>query len=266
MQPAANLPHLISEKRRKLGLTQKELARNCGLSTTRLSRFENGRRTPNEAEFARICQRLNLCPTLLQPCGLPADHRFVRIARKFPEPTQVSPTRSEPSLTHYRRLRERLPKLTYELDLKLQERSDVNRIRVFLRDAVYESEIQYLASLQLLAAGAVAGRLCPQKIGLTHLPVVDPTTGTVTGHQSYPALGLNQSVFIPQVSLLTTEGIKTLDLVWAERMCGRTFFRDLEITDEPMPSGREETVGMPVLTYRAADVSTGRFLSPPWAA
>lgn len=55
----------IQKARKKLGITQKELAEKVGVSAPAIMRYEKGQREPNKEIIEKIATALNISPTSL---------------------------------------------------------------------------------------------------------------------------------------------------------------------------------------------------------
>ena len=50
----------IKSRRKNLGMTQKQLAENVGVTDVTISRYENGEREPSFTEFIKLCKILGM--------------------------------------------------------------------------------------------------------------------------------------------------------------------------------------------------------------
>lgn len=50
----------IKSRRKNLGMTQKQLAKNVGVTDVTISRYENGEREPSFTEFIKLCEVLGM--------------------------------------------------------------------------------------------------------------------------------------------------------------------------------------------------------------
>ena len=60
-----NIGQAISEIRKKKGITQKELAKECGLSVTAIVNIEKGKCFPSKTSISSICQSLGVAVSVL---------------------------------------------------------------------------------------------------------------------------------------------------------------------------------------------------------
>ena len=265
MKPAPDLSELISAARKKLRLKQQELAETCGLDRNQISKFERGHRIPNTDQIARLAQALRIPQAELELAAAPlANPGMLHIRRKFWDEKKATVRRDRPSRIRYFNARQRYPRQIARLQERLRKRKDWRSIRVYLRETRFDSDLEYLSHLLLLDAGAVTDRVVPQRVGINHLPVVDPETRLINGHQSHPALGLDNSLLIPQLSLLTKVGVVRLDFAWGDHVDGCNRWRDLELDgpghDSRWDLEREEAVRMPIVRYTEEQILSGALL------
>lgn len=57
-----NLPQCIKSRRQNIGLTQKQLAEQVGVTNATVSRWESGQREPIWSDFLRVCEVLAMDP------------------------------------------------------------------------------------------------------------------------------------------------------------------------------------------------------------
>ena len=67
------LGQIIQEKRKKAGLTQKELAKKIGVATITIQQYERGLREPKLETVARIAEALNVSVSEFIPYGHPQN-------------------------------------------------------------------------------------------------------------------------------------------------------------------------------------------------
>lgn len=87
--------------------------------------------------------------------------------------------------------------------------------RHFLELVSSDSVDEWMLYLHRSATGMQPTCVSPQKVGVRHLPVVDPESGEAVGHRAFPALigevaGVKQLI-LPQVCLQTRPARYTLD-------------------------------------------------------
>lgn len=55
-----NYRAILQDRRKKLGLSQHQLAKQLGITQTFLSEIERGRKSPSLEQFFRICEALKI--------------------------------------------------------------------------------------------------------------------------------------------------------------------------------------------------------------
>ena len=143
-------------------------------------------------------------------------------------------------------------------------REDFDWIRVYLRETSFDSGLEFVFSLILLDAGAKPGWLSPQHAGFRRHPIVNPLNRTLEGHLSRPALGWNDVLLFPQVSMRTRQLTVTLDALLGVRTNARVRWWDLEIDgaghDSTSDQHREIALDLPTLRFPEHEVINSSFL------
>ncbi len=262
MKPAPDLSLLLTRARELKDITQTELAQKTGIDRKRLSDFECHRGVPNREEVKALGRVLGLPLRRLSLASESIGPGCARTRIEFkPRHRNALIRRDRPSETRFWAAKNEWPELVERLEKRLYAREDAPAVRVYLRDARFDSKLEYLAHLLMLDAGAVPDRLAPQIAGFRTLPVVDPDNGTLTGHMNYPALTLAGSVLFPQPTLATQAGRRRVDLLWGE---SRRRWRVIEIDgaghDSTFDYIRDEALKIPVLRFAQAEICSGSFL------
>ncbi len=65
-----NVGIAIRSIRRKIGITQYELAERCNISQTSLSQIENGIKRPSERTIKKVCQVLDIPESVIYILGM----------------------------------------------------------------------------------------------------------------------------------------------------------------------------------------------------
>ena len=85
--PGLNLEHLgnlVFSARKRCGLTQKELAKQTGLSVKTIHNTEKGRKRPSYDTFVRLTERLGIPPdAIFQSKGLVPDDEIQPFLESF---------------------------------------------------------------------------------------------------------------------------------------------------------------------------------------
>ncbi len=263
MRPAPDLPTILADARTARAWKQRELADVTGIARKRISDFERERSVPVGEELRTLARVLKLSFARLQLASASLGSGCFQTRRNFRmRNANVVIKREWPSEKRYWAAKKAWPDLVESLERRLYARKDARECRVYLREARFDSKLEYLAHLFILDAGAVPDRAAPQLMGFRTLPVVDDHDGRMTGHLRYPALTLAGAVLLPQVTVLTRIGPRRVDL-----LCGETRgrWRVLEIDgaghDATEDEDRDKALKIPVRRFEKARITSGRFLT-----
>jgi hypothetical protein len=243
-----------------------ELSSLTGINIGTLSKFETGKRIPNDQQQHVLVSCLGCSRyELTRACYKVESPEFRGRTRKFYcQPSKPEQPKDRESAVRYWAAMQRYPALLVELENQLKRRDDNEGVAVYLREACFDSALEYVAHAYLLAVGGVPGWACPQRMGFRELPIVDPRTRLCTGGARYPALATERSLFFPQVSLMV-DGRKVIrpDLLWLRKEQGvasRVIEFDGRGHDFGEDNLRERALRVPVLRFSESDVVSGRFL------
>jgi len=270
MKPAQDPGQLIRSSRKKLKLSQLEVSKLTGIHHSTLSRIETGERVPSSEQQPLLAKYLQMEPKeLTAACADGVSNLFQSRRRKFSLPARKRVSRDRDSVMRYWRARTRYKFLLDGLNRRLSKREDRDEIRVYLREACFDSDLEYLAHLQLLSRGAVPGWASPQRSGFRAKPIVDPKSRECTGSDLYPALATSDSLLFPQVALLIDgRRVRRPDLLWLKRS-GSLEVQVVEFDgaghDHRQDEERDKELSLPVVRFCEEDVVSGSFLSEIWA-
>lgn len=255
---------LLKDARTRLGLTQQDLAEQTRIDRWRISHFERGIGVPDPGEQRALCPVLELCSSALAHAAPAGPRPRLADERKGLAPrTPYRMPRDRPSSVRYRAAWKAYPTFLRGLERQLQDREDSEWIRVYLREAVFDSGLEMMASLQLLGDGAKPGWVSPQTAGFSQLPIVDPKTREVTGHHPYPTLAWEGCLLFPQVSLRARH-LLTPDLLVGARTSKGVKWVDVEIDgrghDPKFDDVRAQELDLPVVRFETKRVLDGSFL------
>lgn len=142
----------LRQVRERRGLSMRELAKMVGRSSSHISRWENGRLLPSEADTA----------TLLAVLGVGgADRdRLIEVARDAAEPNWVTPGINRPlaALTEYERNAERIISVEPQMVPGLLQTYDYARHIIMAFGASSRSEADHRAQLRVGRQHVLAGR------------------------------------------------------------------------------------------------------------
>lgn len=271
---------VLTRARKQRGLTQKELGARCALKRARLSDLEGGRRRPTPEEVELLCRALpeaasHLKATVRLSRGkarkpLPGDLDLCgRVLA--PQPYVPSAEKSTDIWLGYARKTE--PKLYHELFDRIRRRPDYTQVQDHLARTKCDSKVELFHWAHGLADGALLFRLSLARLGLTHLPAVDPDTlEVVTGRPMFGYLwrrGLLATGTLPQVTLLaerpyTVDGL-SLGFHGARRM---PFIVEIDGDghESKWNAQREKALRLPTLRFTQAQVLSTEFLDVYWKA
>lgn len=257
---------LIKAARKKLGLTQAVLAESTGIPRRRISALECGYQIPNDQEQTALCQRLGLsrerlalsAPSGPRPCCPDARKRFVsRYPFKVP--------RDRPSEIRYHAARKQYPALVSSLTQQIRALKGSDWASLYLRDACFDSSLEFIASLTLLAEGAEPCWVPPQNTGFTKLPVINPLDRSISGHHPYPALLWEGRFLFPQLTVLTRNATARLDLLMGIVDGGEPQWWDIEFDgpghNSTYDAERESEIGLPVKRFLIYQILSGEFVN-----
>lgn len=203
---------ILARYRKLRGLTQRELGERCALKRDRVSDLEKGRRRPAQEEVELLCRALpeaesHLKATVRLSRGtarkpLPGD---LDLCGRVPVPAPYIPRAEKPTDIWLGYARKTLPKLHKTLFDRIARRADHSQVLDHLGRTKCDSKVELFHWAHGLADGALLFRQSPARLGLTHLPAVDPDTlEVVTGHPMFGYLwerGLLATATLPQVTL-----------------------------------------------------------------
>lgn len=191
-------PHISNQLRyyRKLrGLSQVELGRRTGIDRRRISAIELRRRPCTKSEASRLAAELGfsfgytciLSTASPKSALLPLGKAYIPKADR-PFPVRLKEARSQQ------------PALTRRLEETLNTRPDIDRVVTFLQDVPFDSHLEVLALLQLIALGLRVAYDAPGRYGYFGDKIVEPLTrANITGRRRPMIAGENFLLF-PQVS------------------------------------------------------------------
>jgi len=190
---------------------------------------------------------------------------FVDVRKRFVPWKPFRIAKDRPTRVRYRASRSRYPKLMERFERNIGRRHDLPWVKLYLREACFDSYLELIFSLHLLEAGAQPGWCAPQLMGFTTLPVVDPRDRDIVGHRSRPSLLFNGWLFFPQVSVLTRKRIMRLDLLAGRRLRNSVYWLDVEVDGEGHDPNedwvRTSELPFPIHRVQTRKVVSGEFLS-----
>lgn len=169
------------------------------MSRTRWSQLETAYRSPTPEELRAIRNHFPLGNVFVAPDRV---HRTLRDrgAQLVPAQKLYLPPRDREFLTRYRAARRVYPALVRSLESVIRRRSDQESVEFFLHNTAFDSGLEVLHALYLLAQGATPVMVTPAL--LDHLPQspTDPATFHRVGHRPHLCLHLGDRFDFLQVS------------------------------------------------------------------
>ncbi|MFA5505825.1 MAG: helix-turn-helix transcriptional regulator [Vulcanimicrobiota bacterium] len=235
----------LKERRRQLSLTQKEAATMCGLTRSRWSLLECGKRIPSEVEKRSISNSFQLGPVFYSPPG--AKKKLLNQAQCLMPPRRVFlPHQDRPTQVRVRACLRAYPDLTNRLISKITTRVDGDLCEHFSHLVCCDSKLEALHLLHLLSLGGDPGLWAPAEFGHTYRPIVDCRGYKETGARPRPGIFLFDTWYFFQVSF------KANTLIRVDLLCWKQGWSVLEINgfghDASLDHLRGRELGLPV-TY-----------------
>ncbi|MCA9790661.1 MAG: helix-turn-helix transcriptional regulator [Candidatus Eremiobacteraeota bacterium] len=196
----------IRTARKAKRYTQTEVEKQLGFRPGRLSDLENNRRPPTPAELVKLASLLDVVAGHLRATLEEAERDSLAAARKrFAPSTRFYPKQDRPSFVRLLAARQRYPEHCRHLEWLIDDRPDLRQVQVYLRDQAFDSRLEMLAHLQLLANGAWPCWESPAAWGFEAETIIDPVSGARVGWRRRPALylpGAQEAIVFGQVGVL----------------------------------------------------------------
>ncbi len=193
----------IVHLRKKLGLTQIEVAKRAGIRQSRLSYLEKGLRPPTNAEVVALAEALQVSVWDLRKCAT-RPPRFqeglLQTGRILYEPFFADQDR--PNSVRYRAANRDHPKPVQKIVKELEQRRDFQQLNFFCEHLANGSGDEALYLMRLLDKG---GEACLAQPIMGHLarPLVDLRTQDYVGNRYLPAIRLGEVFYFIQVTFAT---------------------------------------------------------------
>ena len=253
---------LISDARRKARLTQSQVAKSLGVSRSRISRLEREIGKPTDEEIRKLASTLQISTTRLRNAAAELEVApGCALKKKFQPTSEVFLAHQDrPSYVRLSAARLRAPEQLAGLEAAVASRSDLKQINVFLRDAAFDSDLEMIAVLQLLSAGAVPIWAAPQHWGFYECPVTDGRGVRMVGHLRTPSLLMEEAeaIIFPQCTLLCGNRPRRPDILIGQRCMNEILWFCVEIDGEghcEIPYRPE--VNLPTWRLTPTDVLSG---------
>lgn len=177
----------LKKKRQRSGLSQKKAAELCGLEPARWCHLEVGYRQPGSHEIIAIENLLRLGQYFVPPSKIfqqlkSRGDKLLPVRKPYLQPADRS------SHIRYRAALKRYGPRVQALESLLSRRVDFEAIQYFCHNLPFDSGLEVLYVLCLLAKGAQPVWATPLSLG--HLPhqIIDPVSFSEVGHRPHLAL------------------------------------------------------------------------------
>ena len=194
----------MKRRRKELSLSQRKAAENCGLKPRRWSALERNVRQPTNRELEIISRYLKL-GSYERP--IPKLHQLLvsQASRLLPTAQTFLARQDRSSHQRFRKCRRSYPDLTRRLCSKIDSRADARYCWSFAHNVSFDSALEVLHFLYLLADGGMPGLFPPSQLGHTPLPIVDPEDSSHAGHRPHCCILRDGAVWFFQVSFRGVE-------------------------------------------------------------
>lgn len=241
----------LKKKRLKAGLSQKDAARICGISAGRWSHLEQGLRDPRGYELSAINSKLRLGPVFVSPRR--ANQRLSSDGAKLLAKVPRFQRKERTSFIRFRSASKTYRSIVDGLEWIIRKREDFKLVEYFCHHVPFESGLEVLHVLCLLARGARPVWIVPLSLGHLPHPVVEAETFEEVGHRPHLALSLEGKVYFLQIQF-QIPGAPRVDLLVREGS-GWTV---LEINgpghDSKGGSGRAGQIGLPTVFLEESQI------------
>lgn len=249
---------LLRKNREAKRLSGRAVASLTGISQATLSRLENDRRPPTEAEWHTLRQHLALPKAPPREMPLPSAATIWRV----PAP-RLSCTSPIGFSARAYRARESFGPIWKEQLALLESREDARLSWRFLNDSGSDSGPEAMFWVLLIATGARPCWYPPVKAGFRKFPIVDRSRKRrAAGDLRHPCLELRRDgyrlLLFPQVRVVTPQGLYVLDALVLFRRGRQREWLNLEIDgsghDGERDVARQEHLGLLTLRVCAAEL------------
>lgn len=249
---------LIRDLRKTKKLTQTDLARLTGISQSRISKLERGKRHLHQHEWPTLRQHLDIRQEVPpERMDLPFPSRCFQVARP-----ECFPTADGDFSVRFHRARKVFGKLASTCMQKVQARDDAKIALRFLNEACTDSAYEAMLWMQGLASG---GQPCWHSLlraGFRRLRVVDRQFKMSVGDVRHPCLQLpfidGAILLFPQVNIDARKAYYRLDALVCVTRDKQRCWVDLEVDGGGHPGDfdheREHDLGLPTIRLTKSDL------------
>lgn len=271
---------VLARFRKLRGLTQRELGERCAATRDRVSDLEKGRRKPTPEEVALLCralpeaeERLKATVRLSRGKARKPLAGDLELVGRIPSPRPYLPKAEKSTDIWLAYARKTVPGLYKKLFDRIRRRSDYSQVQDHLALTKCDSKIELFHWAHGLADGALLFRQSLARLGLTHLPAVDPDTLEVVSGRPMAGYfwqrGVLATATTPQVTLLAERPytVDGLSLAFEEdRRMPFIVEVDGDGHESQWNAQREKALKLPTLRFTQAQVLSPDYLDVYWKA
>lgn len=202
----------LRECRKKAGLTQEKAGAMFGISRSRWSHLETGYRIPDNAELSRLKSHFYLDNVFIPPPGI---YRRLRDkgASLMPEGKLFLSSQDRDSFFRYWKATKVYPVLTEQLMEIVSSREDFPTVEFVFHNTSFDSYLEVLNFLFLVAQGATPVSTPPLQLGQLPSPIREPFSRLEVGQRPHLCLHLKTSLYFFQASFRLSTSLRVDVLV-----------------------------------------------------
>lgn len=242
----------MRKQRERFGLTQSAAAKLCGLTSDRWCHLEIGFRNPSEDEFKTLCSKLGIKNVSTGPKSANRELRK-NGNRRFLKAKRYFAPRDRESYVRYRAAQKSYPTQMRQLGELVWSRPDAPFLEYFCHNVQFDSGLEVLFLMHLLAQGAKPMWGVPLALGHLPHPVIDPRNFEEVGQRQHLCLGREDTIYFLQVTFRCTETIR-VDILRRYRGGWSVVELNGRGHDGSKDSFRALLLGLPVLQINEAEV------------
>lgn len=197
----------LRECRKNATLTQKQAGDTVGISRQRWSQLETGYRSPSKNELCKVRQLFHLGEVFIPPPNVYRELRD-RGASLLPDTPIFLVSQDRDSFFRCWKASKLYPTLVRRLSKVVSGREDFDQIEFLFHNLSFDSHLEVLNFLFLVASGAVPVSVAPLQLGQLPSPVLEPRSRAEVGHQQHLGLYLDGSFYFFQLSFRLSQPIR----------------------------------------------------------
>ena len=202
----------LRDCRKKAGLTQEKAGAMVGISRSRWSQIETGYRIPTSGELAKLKTHFFLDNVYIPPAGIYRELRD-KGASLLPESKLFLSSQDRDSFFRYWKAVKVYPELTKQLMTIVASRPDFPKVEFIFHNIAFDSYLEVLNFLFLVARGATPVSAAPLQLGQLPSPIREPFSRLEVGQRPHLCLYLSNSLYFFQVSFRVSTPLRVDVLV-----------------------------------------------------